>query len=140
MEHELDLKLHLAKKIATQIGPEGDKIRPPTHNCIKIEKFIFDAIEFSENFLAWQIERSQEFSPVKNSDVCQKYCFSTARRDLLALHKIWVENVGGKCEGEGLEVSPLLSYDGEGLDKVKGREFSEGEVLMSEKEEKKLKF
>lgn len=135
-ERESDLKLHMAKKISTQIGPEGDKIRPPAHNCIKIEKFIFDVICYSKNFLVWQVERNQEFSPVKNNDVCKKDCFSTAKKDLLALHKTWVENMGGKCKGEGVEVSPLLSYEGEGLSKVKGREYREEEVLLSEQEEK----
>ncbi|XP_050311535.1 UDP-N-acetylhexosamine pyrophosphorylase-like protein 1 [Anthonomus grandis grandis] len=137
IHHENDLKIHVAKKICIALGPDGDKMRPPlTPNCIKLEKFIFDAVSFSKNLMVWQVDRNQEFSPVKNSDFASQDNFVTAKRDLLALHKTWVENMGGKCQGDGVEVSPLLSYDGEGLSKVKGKEYMNEEVILSEIEEK----
>ncbi|XP_030747353.1 UDP-N-acetylhexosamine pyrophosphorylase-like [Sitophilus oryzae] len=133
-EHEKDLKVHRANKIITQIGPDGDKIRPIQPNCIKVEKFIFDVISYSQNFLAWQTERVEEFSPIKNSDLSKKDCFNTAKIDLLSLHKSWVEKKGGICKGIGLEVSPLASYGGEGLEFVKGKEFCEEDVIFSKAE------
>lgn len=133
-EHEAELKVHMARKTATYVGPDGDKIFPINPNCIKLEKFIFDVVGYSRNPLFWQVERSQEFSPVKNSEVADKFSFLTAKADLMALHKTWLENVGAKCQG-GVDISPLLSYDGEGLDTFAGREFREGEVLVSAKEE-----
>ncbi|XP_066149182.1 UDP-N-acetylhexosamine pyrophosphorylase-like [Euwallacea fornicatus] len=137
-KYEFDLRLHMSKKIVTQIGPDGDKILPPVPNCIKIEKFVFDVITYAKNFLVWQVERTSEFSPVKNSDVSKRDCFATAKRDLLALHKTWVENNGGKCQGAGVEVSPRLSYEGEGLDFVRGKEFKENEVLITDREQRML--
>ncbi|ENN75005.1 hypothetical protein HUJ04_001269 [Dendroctonus ponderosae] len=139
VQHESDLTLHMAQKIVTQINGDGDKVVPTFPNCIKIEKFIFDVIGYTQNFLLWQIERFQEFSPIKNSDASGKVCFLTAKKDLLNLHKRWIETMGGKCQGEGVEVSPLLSYEGEGLALFRGREFMEEELLLSEKEETKLK-
>lgn len=133
-EHEPELKVHMARKTATYVGPEGDKIFPINPNCIKLEKFVFDVVGYSRNPLFWQVERSQEFSPVKNSEVADKFSFPTAKADLMALHKTWLENVGAKCHG-GVEISPLLSYEGEGLEKFAGKEFKEGEVLVSAKEE-----
>lgn len=133
-EHEPELKVHMARKTATYVGPDGDKVFPINPNCIKLEKFIFDVVGYSRNPLFWQVERSQEFSPVKNSEVADKFSFPTAKADLMALHKTWLENVGAKCQG-GVEISPLLSYDGEGLEKFAGKEFKEGEVLVSAKEE-----
>ncbi|KAL1501780.1 hypothetical protein ABEB36_007045 [Hypothenemus hampei] len=138
-DHLGDLKIHMAKKTVSQVGPEGDIVRPSSANCIKLEKFIFDVITFSQNLLIWQVERSEEFSPIKNSDVSQKDCFATAKRDLIALHTSWIEAMGGKCPAEGMEVSPLRSYDGEGLVDVGGREFTQFELLSSEEEEKENK-
>ncbi|CAG9770749.1 unnamed protein product [Ceutorhynchus assimilis] len=134
-EHADDMTLHIAKKTVTQIGPDGDKIWSPTPNCIKIEKFIFDVIGFSQNCLVWQIERSQEFSPIKNSDDTNKDCFFTAAKDLMALHKTWVEKVGSECQGLGVEVSPLLSYAGEGLSHLSGKTYEEEDELRAENEE-----
>lgn len=133
-EHEQDLKLHEAKKVITQIGPEGDKIRPTQPNCIKIEKFIFDVFPYSKHFTAWQVERSEEFSPVKNSDLCKKDCFTSAKADLLMLHKKWIENNGGICKAVEVEISPLVSYGGEGLNFIKGKEFKENEIISAKSE------
>ncbi|XP_060533380.1 UDP-N-acetylhexosamine pyrophosphorylase-like protein 1 [Cylas formicarius] len=133
-DHEDSLGLHIAKKIVTHVGPDGDKFRPTSPNGIKIEKFVFDAFVYSRRFLAWRVERGTEFSPVKNSDVSKTDCFPTARRALMALHKKWIESNGGEVKGGAVEISPLLSYGGEGLEEVKGKTYGDRDVLLADEE------
>lgn len=116
--HEHELKLHVAKKKIPFINKKGEKIKPEKPNGIKLEKFIFDVFEFSENFVTWEVPRDSEFSPLKNCESVSQDCPSTVRRNLLNLHKCYIENAGGKVlEGVDVEISPLLSYSGENLEK-----------------------
>nr|WPO56649.1 UAP [Mylabris sibirica] len=114
--YEDKLKLHIARKKIPYYDDINDKtINPNNVNGIKIEKFIFDVFEFSENFVIWQVPRFKEFSPIKNSDESGLIdCPRTACQDLLKLHKFYIEQAGGFVENI-VEISPLLSYAGENL-------------------------
>ncbi|XP_057337640.1 UDP-N-acetylhexosamine pyrophosphorylase [Microplitis mediator] len=113
--HEEELPLHVAKKKIPYVDNSGVRQKPTSPNGIKIEKFIFDVLKFSKNFVAWEVPRESEFSPLKNSDSAGQDCPSTARDDLLALHKKWLLNAGAKSVQGEVEISPLLSYAGENL-------------------------
>ncbi|XP_065318481.1 UDP-N-acetylhexosamine pyrophosphorylase-like isoform X2 [Gordionus sp. m RMFG-2023] len=149
-EHET-LKYHVAKKKIPYANEEGVTIKPDQPNGIKMEKFIFDVFPISKKFVVWSVERDQEFSPLKNSDVGSSDSNpSTCRKDLYALHKKYVIEAGGTfvdengtkkydgaCEKNGdanynpkskaefaCEISPIVSYAGEDLeDYVKGKTF-----------------
>ncbi|CAH1963261.1 unnamed protein product [Acanthoscelides obtectus] len=130
--HESELPLHAAKKKIPYIDDNGAKTTPTIPNGIKIEKFIFDVFRFSDRFVTWEVHRHEEFSPLKNCESALKDCPSTVRRDLFDLHKNYVENAGGKVDGD-IEISPLLSYEGEGLeDVVRGKVFKDRTVLFAE--------
>ena len=88
------------------------------------------------NFYAWEVSRQEEFSPLKNADGAKKDTPSTARQSLYQLHRAYIEKAGGTIVSDDcgdtsddgsenvVEISPLLSYDGEDLDKlVKGKTF-----------------
>mmetsp|Transcript_85863 Transcript_85863/g.228906 ORF Transcript_85863/g.228906 Transcript_85863/m.228906 type:complete len:162 (+) Transcript_85863:97-582(+) len=63
-----------------------------------------------------QVLREDEFAPVKNAPGAAADSPDTARKLLLDLGRRYVEAAGGKVEGGGgVEVSPLVSFSGEGL-------------------------
>ena len=67
-----------------------------------------------------QVAREEHFSPVKNAPGSATDSPDTARRDVMRLHARWVQAAGARLGGEaadaGVEVSPLVSYAGEGLE------------------------
>lgn len=123
---ESKLKLHIAKKKIPYVDVEGIRQKPTDPNGIKMEKFIFDVFEFAENFICLEVARDVEFSALKNSDAVKKDCPSTAREDLLRLHRKYIREAGGVVEDHiDVEISPLLSYGGENLqDLVSGEVFT----------------
>ena len=145
-EWEDKLVHHIAKKkIPTIDLKTGAEIKPETPNGIKLEKFVFDVFAFSSNFALFIDERLKEFSPLKNhEDKTAGDNARTARSHLHRLHHGWVLAAGGKFKDEQansvsesldfsdkskdykyqIEVSPLVSYAGEGLEALcAGKEF-----------------
>jgi UDP-N-acetylglucosamine/UDP-N-acetylgalactosamine diphosphorylase len=87
--------------------------------------------------VAFEIVREEEFSPLKNASGVGKDCPETCRRDLYRLHKRFITQAGGVildgARGDGspsteladeVEISPLVSYAGEGLEGVKDKTFA----------------
>jgi UDP-N-acetylglucosamine/UDP-N-acetylgalactosamine diphosphorylase len=125
-DFESKLKLHVAKKKIPYVDENGVRQKPAEPNGIKMEKFIFDVFEFAENFICLEVARDVEFSALKNADAAKKDCPSTAREDLLRLHRKYITEAGGEiADNVDVEISPLLSYGGENLsDLCKGEIFT----------------
>ena len=103
-------------------------------------------------FVVWQVMREEEFSPLKNADGASQDTPSTARAHLYALHRSFILRAGGLIasrsrgsvsgtqEGDArgevtCEISPLVTYDGEGLEAiVKGRLLSPPILLCADRE------
>ncbi|XP_016909224.1 UDP-N-acetylhexosamine pyrophosphorylase isoform X3 [Apis cerana] len=119
--HEKEMELHAAKKKIPYIDEDGNRNEPKIPNGIKIEKFIFDVFKFAKNLAVWEGIREEDFSPLKNADSVGQDCPSTARNDVLKLHKKWLLNAGAISVSGDIEISPLLSYAGENLNHVKGQ-------------------
>lgn len=122
------LPYHVARKKIVKDG-----VKPDQPNAIKLEAFIFDAFALADHHATLDVPREDDFAPVKNATGNDSP--QTARAALLAQGKRWLEAAGATVIGDfGVEVSPTLSYDGEGLDMFKGRVFdtTEAPLLLAE--------
>lgn len=139
--YENQMKLHRAEKKIPYINEEGKQIKPVKPNGVKIEKFVFDVFPFASNFVIWEVPRDEEFSAIKNSLDADKDNANTAKTSIYKLHKKFIEEAGGTVMGEELvEISPLLSYNGEGLEEeCKSKTFMGPKVLWGPTE-KQLKM
>ncbi|XP_031849332.1 UDP-N-acetylglucosamine pyrophosphorylase mmy [Nomia melanderi] len=127
--YEKEMQLHIAKKKIPYIDANGQKQIPTSPNGIKIEKFVFDVFKFAKQFAVWEGIREEDFSPLKNDDSIGQDCPSSARKDVLKLHKKWLLNAGAISVINDVEVSPLLSYAGENLSHVQGQSFQGPQVI-----------
>jgi len=134
---DFPLPYHVAHKVVPFVDGSGAVVSPPKPNGVKLEMFVFDAFERARNMQALAVDRGDEFSPVKNAardGVAVPDTPVTARRDLAKLHARMLQRAGATllnaqsaeeaaahdavCE---CEISPLVSYAGEGLDALKGK-------------------
>ncbi|RBQ87108.1 hypothetical protein VDGD_06880 [Verticillium dahliae] len=120
---------HVArKKIPAADLSSGETVKPEKPNGIKLEQFVFDVFPMLplDKFACLEVKREEEFSPLKNARGTGEDDPDTSKADIMAQGKRWVEAAGATVTGEkasdGIEVSPLISYGGEGLEYVKGKE------------------
>ena len=60
------LPLHRAFKIVPYMTESGETVYPEEPNAYKFETLALDMVRLQENCLAYEVERSREFAPVKN--------------------------------------------------------------------------
>ncbi len=120
VEHGTGLPWHVAHKKIPFLDEAGRVVQPETPNGYKFETFIFDAFPQAQRFVILEVERTQEFSPVKNATGVDSP--DTARRDLINLYASWLEQAGvevprderGHVRGH-IEISPLFALGPEEL-------------------------
>merc|ERR1711865_84723 len=118
-----DLTFHVArKKIKTPTEDGQGSITPDANSGIKLEAFIFDCFGKARNMAVLEGARDEEFSPVKNPPGSANDSPDSARAMLTAQSVKWLRAAGVTvADGPGqLEISPLKSYNGEGLEGVVG--------------------
>jgi len=133
---EDELPFHIARKKIPHVDmTSGELVKPSKPNGMKLEMFVFDVFPFTKHFAVLEVARNDEFSPLKNAPGTGSDDPETSRRDLLAQHKRFLENAGAKvADGVEIEISPLVSYAGEGLESVKGKIFTKSGSVSSVEE------
>ncbi|KAJ3023379.1 UNVERIFIED_CONTAM: UDP-N-acetylglucosamine pyrophosphorylase [Siphonaria sp. JEL0065] len=117
---ENSMEFHVAKKKIKHVDlSTGELVVPTSNNGIKLELFIFDVFPYCDKLAVLETARNEEFSPLKNGPGSKEDNPATSKADVLAQSKRFIEAAGGSVIGD-IELSPLVSYDGEGLEKIKG--------------------
>merc|ERR1712166_133287 len=118
-----DLTFHVARKKIKAPAEDGQgSITPDANSGIKLEAFIFHCFGKARNMAVLEGARDEEFSPVKNPPGSANDSPDSARAMLTAQSVKWLRAAGVTvADGPGqLEISPLKSYNGEGLEGVVG--------------------
>jgi UDP-N-acetylglucosamine/UDP-N-acetylgalactosamine diphosphorylase len=110
------LPLHRAVKKIPHIDPQGRRVEPKEPNGVKLESFIFDAIPLAENSIILEIERSEQFAPVKNAT--GEDSAESTRWMMVERAATWLESAGVKVprKPDGspdcvLEIAPSFALD-----------------------------
>lgn len=108
------LPWHAAFKKVAWCDDSGAIHQPDSPNAWKFEQFLFDSFPLLGTMLPLGVRREEEFAPVKNADGDDSP--RSARIMLGTLHREWLQAAGVPVSpGKYYEISPLLSYAGEGL-------------------------
>jgi len=130
---EEKMSYHIARKKIKHLDViSGDQLTPKEANGMKLELFVFDVFPWTNQFAVLEVDRKEEFSPLKNAPGTGVDDPETSKRDILAQHAHFLERAGAKVEpGTVIEISPLVSYDGEGLESIKGKTFAKKGLVKS---------
>lgn len=126
---------HIAqKKIPHYNSKTKEYVKPEEPNGVKLEQFIFDVFPEIplDKFGCLEVERSEEFSPLKNAPGSANDNPDTAREAYLQLGTSWLIKVGASVkENIKVEVSNTISYSGENLEQYKNEVFEIQNTLLT---------
>ena len=113
-----DLPYRRAEKMVPYVDENGSVVTPTAPNAVKLETFIFDALPSARNPLVFEVDRGEEFSPVKNLTGVDS--LESAKRDQVRRACRWLEAAGVSIPrgGDGepnvsVAISPLFAIEAE---------------------------
>jgi UDP-N-acetylglucosamine/UDP-N-acetylgalactosamine diphosphorylase len=114
--HGFRLPYHRAEKTVAWLDGNGTREAPDAPNAVKLESFVFDALPLAENPLVLEVDRAEEFSPVKNATGTDS--MESAIRDQIRRAARWLEAAGASVprrpDGEPdamVEIAPSFAMD-----------------------------
>ena len=131
------MPFHVSEKSVKCLDKNGQLNKPSTPNAFKFEQFIFDAFTQTQNICVVEVERSQEFSPIKNKTGVDSP--DTARKDLRNYFGAFLKKAGYDVptDNDGavmwnLEISPLVALDAEELEERLPSDFTPDDGMVLE--------
>jgi UDP-N-acetylglucosamine/UDP-N-acetylgalactosamine diphosphorylase len=119
-EHGHSLPFHIAEKAIPYLTAQGKQIKPREKNGLKFEMFVFDALSLAENTVIMEVDRNEEFAPVKNAQ--GEDSPDMARELLTRMFAKWLIDAGARLtlDAKGnpagpIEISPLFVLNSEEL-------------------------
>jgi UDP-N-acetylglucosamine/UDP-N-acetylgalactosamine diphosphorylase len=112
---EVELPYHVAKKKVPYVDDRGELAQPAEPNGIKFELFVFDGLPFARHLVAMEVDRNEEFAPLKNRS--GEDSPETCERAQSELFRGWLAHAGiDVLDPEArIEIGPLLALDREEL-------------------------
>jgi UDP-N-acetylglucosamine/UDP-N-acetylgalactosamine diphosphorylase len=117
---ELKIPFHVARKKVPYLNDNGELVEPDSVNALKFEMFIFDVLLMSERWTVVEIERRQEFHPLKNATGIESK--ETVQQAMSNLAGDWLMQAGAVVPRHPngdvsvpLEISPLFALDADEL-------------------------
>lgn len=105
-----ELPFHRAVKKVPYWTPSTGQVTPDAENAVKFERFIFDALPKAELPLVVEVERSEEFAPLKNAT--GEFSPEHVRESLSARARSWLVEANQPPPGPGpVEIDPLAGWD-----------------------------
>jgi len=98
------LLYHGALKKVQHLDHTGNIISPEEPNAIKAETFVFDAIPLAQNASIFEIDRFEEFAPIKNASGSDS--LETSQKIQLNRAKEWIKTAGLEVIPSQVEISP----------------------------------
>lgn len=86
------LPFHISPKKIPSVDATGKTVAPDEPNGYKLERFVFDALPAAERVCIQEVSAAEDFSPIKNAGGADSP--ASARRDLVALYRRWLEPTG----------------------------------------------
>lgn len=105
-----EMPYHRAFKKVAHVDAQGDLIQPSQENAWKFEQFLFDVFPLLGRLEAFEIQREEEFAPVKNASGVDSP--ATARELMVNFHTKQLKDMGLPLkDGLRYEVSGLAYPD-----------------------------
>lgn len=116
----LALPFRRAVKKVPYIAADGSRREPAEPNAIKLEMFVFDVLPEARNPLVLQVDRAEEFSPVKNATGVDS--LESSKRDQVRRACRWLESAGATVPKDAngqpaitVAISPAVALDANDL-------------------------
>ncbi len=130
------LPFHRAKKKVPYVDlSTGEPVEPDEPNAIKLETFVFDALPRCSSSVVLEVERVEEFAPIKNAE--GKDSPATSKALQVERGARWLEAAGCAVPRDDagspactIEISPLEALGPDDLGDQSGRTIRRGEQVL----------